>query len=192
MVAVRRLSHFELLYAQVEALPANLTGEIIKDTLLVSPRPSIPHAGAASEIGMQLGPPFRKGKGGPGGWWILYEPELHLGEGPDVLVPDLGGWHMERLPELPQAAFITLPPDWACEVLSPSTEKIDRSLKMDAYAKHGVQHLWLADTTEHALEVYRLASGKYHLVSKTTGNAPVNAEPFAAVALELKWLWGQR
>src|SRR6476646_4505786 len=106
-------------YADIEALPPNQVGEIVRGVLYANPRPASPHAAAASAVGEELGPPFKRGRGGPGGWVILDEPELHLGE--DVLVPDLAGWRRERMPELPRAAFFTLAPDWACEVLSPST-----------------------------------------------------------------------
>ena len=94
-------------YADLEALPPNQVGEIVRGVLYASPRPASPHAAAASAVGEELGPPFKRGRGGPGGWVILDEPELHLHD--DVLVPDLGGWRRERMPEMPQvAAFVVL------------------------------------------------------------------------------------
>ena len=76
-------------YADLEALPPHLVGELVAGRLIASPRPSPRHARASSDLGGLLTPPFRFGRGGPGGWWILDEPELHLGQ--DVLVPDLAG-----------------------------------------------------------------------------------------------------
>lgn len=108
-------------YADLEALPANQVGEIFGGVLYAFPRPAFPHARAASRLGVDLGGPFDRGRGGPGGWVILNEPELHLGD--DVLVPDLAGWRRGRMPEMPATAFTTLAPDWLCEVLSPSTTR---------------------------------------------------------------------
>src|SRR5690606_4669509 len=117
--------------------------------LSLSPRPSPRHADAASVLGMDLGTPFHRGRGGPGGWWILFEPELHLG--PEILVPDLAGWRRERMPQLPEEAFFTLAPDWLCEVLSPSTTQLDRVRKMPIYARNGVSHVWLLDPSAKTL-----------------------------------------
>src|SRR5207249_2269272 len=90
----------------------------------------------------------------PGGWWILFEPELHLGE--NVLVPDHAGWRRERMPLLPDVAAFTLAPDWVCEVISPSTAHIDRGRKLRAYAREQVAHLWFVDPLARTIEVYRL------------------------------------
>ena len=110
-------------YQDVLDAPAHLVAEIIDGALYTHPRPAPVHTVASSVLGGELGPPFHRGRGGPGGWWILDEPELHLGE--DVLVPDLAGWRRERMPELPGTAYFTLAPDWVCEVLSSSTRKVD-------------------------------------------------------------------
>ena len=105
--------------ADLEALPSTMLGEIVHGVLYAQPRPASVHAAATSALSDELGPLFRRGKGGPGGWVILFEPELHLGA--DVLVPDLAGWRRTRMPEIPNVAAFDLAPDWVCEVLSPST-----------------------------------------------------------------------
>lgn len=131
--------------------------------------------------------PFHKGKGGPGGWWILDEPEIQLG--PDVVVPDIAGWRRERLPRLPEENWFEVVPDWVCEVLSPSTERFDRVEKMPVYAAAGVGHLWLIDPLLRTLEVFSLQDGKWLLERSFQGNDSVNAPPFEEVALELGALW---
>jgi Uma2 family endonuclease len=136
---------------------------------------------------MDLGSPFHRGRGGPGGWIILDEPELHLGA--DVLVPDLAGWRRERLPEVPDAAFFELAPDWACEVLSPSTSLLDRRRKLPIYAREGVAHVWLVDPKARSVEVFRLSEGSYLYVAVHGEDERVRLEPFAAVELELSALW---
>jgi Uma2 family endonuclease len=176
-------------YADIEALPAHVVGEIIAGILYAHPRPAIPHAAATSVLGGELGPPFHRGKGGPGGWVILFEPELHLVE--DVLVPDLAGWRRERMPEIPNGAFFTLAPDWACEVLSPSTEMVDRAKKLPVYARDRVAHVWFVQPTAQILEIYRLDGETYRLVGTHAADAVVRAEPFDAIELELAALWAR-
>jgi Uma2 family endonuclease len=180
--AKRRATYDDLL-----RVPDQKVGEIVDGDLHVSPRPASRHALAASRLGAELGGPFDRGRGGPGGWWILDEPELHLGE--DVLVPDLAGWRRERLPEFPDTAAFTLAPDWVCEVVSPSTEGLDRAKKMPVYARERVAHLWLVNPLARTLEVYRLTEGRWVLLGTHEGEARVRVEPFDAVELELGGLW---
>jgi Uma2 family endonuclease len=179
-------SRRDALYAELEKLPPNVVGEMVGGELYVSPRPASPHARAATRLSQRL-EPFDRGGAQPGGWIILYEPELHLGQ--DVLVPDMAGWRRERMPELPRTVGFTLAPDWVCEVLSPSTEALDRSRKMAVYAREGVKHLWLVDPEPKTLEVYRLENGRWSLLGTHVGEVTVHAEPFEALALELGALW---
>jgi Uma2 family endonuclease len=161
--------------------------ELVAGTLYASPRPASPHAYAASTLGMDIGSPFQRGRGGPGGWWIVDEPELHLGA--DVVVPDLAGWRRERMPKVPDTAFFELAPDWICEVVSASTGRLDRAVKMPVYAREGIPHAWLVDPLQRTLEVFHLRDGQWLLAGTHAGNERVRAEPFAAVALELEALW---
>ena len=174
-------------YQDVLDAPTNRVAEVVDGCLYTHPRPAGPHAEAASVLGMDLGNPFHRGRGGPGGWIILYEPELHLGA--DILVPDVAGWRRSRLPAVPNAAYFELAPDWACEVLSPATALLDRTRKLPIYAREGVAHLWLVDPRVRSLEVFRLDGETYRLAA-THGEAEVvRAEPFDAVPLELAALW---
>ncbi|MFL5321809.1 MAG: Uma2 family endonuclease [Myxococcaceae bacterium] len=175
-------------YEDLLALPDHVIGEIVDGELHVSPRPATPHTRAASELGAELVGPFGRGKGGPGGWIILDEPELHIvGQ---IVVPDLAGWRRERMPEMPHAPHIELAPDWACEVLSPSTEAFDRSKKMPVYARAGVKHLWLVRPEAKTLEVYRLEGAAWRVVETFTDDR-VRAEPFDAIELDLASLWSR-
>ncbi len=178
-------------YEDVLNAPPHMVAEVLDGTLYTHPRPAVPHSLAGSAIGEELGPAFKRGRGGPGGWMILDEPELHLGSGPDILVPDLAGWRRERLPEVPLTAYLTLAPDWACEVISPSTEDIDRAEKMPIYARERVKHLWLVDPLLKTLEVFRLDGDSYRVVHTWRGEARVRAEPFDAIELDLAILWAR-
>lgn len=174
-------------YADIEALPDHVVGEIVNGKLHASPRPATPQAHVASTLGMDIGSSFQRGRGGPGGWWILDEPELHLDS--DVLVPDLAGWRRERMPTLPRVPFIDLAPDWVCEVVSPSTARLDRTGKLPIYARATVAHAWLLDPDARTLEVFRRDGGHWVLLSTHAGDEQGRAEPFAAVELELGALW---
>jgi Uma2 family endonuclease len=174
-------------YQDLVAAPEHKVAEIIDGELFLSPRPAPRHALAAAALGEELGPPFKRGRGGPGGWMILDEPELHLGE--DVLVPDLAGWRTERLPAIPSEPYFTLEPDWICEVLSPSTERLDRTRKLALHARAGVRHAWLIHPVHRSLEVLRLHEGSWLLVAVHRDDQRVRAEPFDAIELDLAILW---
>ena len=175
-------------YDDVLAAPAHVVAEIVDGVFYTHAPPAAPHTRASSRLGEELGGPFDRGRGGPGGWIILDEPELHLSD--DIVVPDLAGWRRERMPRLPmEAAYFTLAPDWLCDVVSPSTQAFDRAEKMDVYAREGVTHAWLVDPLAKLLEAWRLERGKWLRIGTWTGDELVRAEPFEAIELELGALW---
>ena len=174
-------------YQDVLDAPPNMVAEVVYGTLYTHPRPAMPHAWASSGLGSKLGEPFNFGRGGPGGWWIVFEPELHLGE--DIVVPDIAGWRHTRMPEFPRTAFCTLAPDWACEVLSPSTRALDRGAKQSIYAREGVAHLWLVDPDACKLEALELREGRWILLTTLSGDAAVSLPPFDAITFSLGDLW---
>lgn len=177
-------------YDDLVALPEIVVGEIVDDELWSSPRPALRHSKAATILAGLLGPPFGWGNGGPGGWQILFEPELHLGR--HVLVPDLGGWRRERMPKLPETAYCPLAPDWVCEVLSPSTVQLDRLKKLRIYAENGVSFAWLVDPIARTLEVLSLDEhGSWTLNGTYGGSDVVRAVPFDAIELPLELLWAE-
>jgi hypothetical protein len=184
--ARRRATHDDVL-----AVPAHQVAEIIRGELRVSPRPAAPHAGVASALVWALSGSFRYGIGGPGGWIVLAEPELHLEEPGAPIVPDVAAWRRERLPELPEAAALELAPDWVCEVLSPRTAALDRADKMPIYAEAKVGHAWLVDPAVRTLEVYRLEGRSWRLVGTWHGDVRVRLEPFEAVELDLTLIWAR-
>ncbi len=174
-------------YQDVLDAPPHKVAEIIDGTLHVNPRPAPRHAWASSGLGGSITQPYSYGRGGPGGWWIIDEPELHLGE--DILVPDLAGWRRERMPDYPETAYFALAPDWVCEVLSPSTRAIDQGLKRDIYAREGVAHLWFVDPDVRTLEAFELRESQWVLLKTLTGNDPVSLPPFDAISFSLGDLW---
>lgn len=175
------------------AVPESMVAEILDGELHVTPRPARPHTNTASVLGGELHGPFRRGRGGPGGWVILDEPELHLGPRPDKIVPDLAGWRRERMPDTlgpsDAPAHYDVAPDWVCEILSPGTEATDRTTKMRIYRREGVGHVWLINPITHTLEIYRLETGRWILVDTFEADAVVRAEPFDAIDLALAVLW---
>jgi Uma2 family endonuclease len=175
-------------YADVLAAPPHMVAEVIHGELHLNPRPAKSHGAAASALGEELGPPFKRGKGGPGGWFILDEPELHLQA--DILVPDLAGWRIERMPAIvDDEPFFSLAPDWVCEVLSPRTAKYDRTDKLEIYARERVTWAWLVDPLQRTLEALKRADERWPLLGTWRDAARVRAEPFDAIELELAALW---
>jgi Uma2 family endonuclease len=175
-------------YEDVLNAPEHMVAEILDGDLYLFPRPARPHTIASSALGEELGPPFKRGRGGPGGWIILDEPELHFGG--DVLVPDLAGWRRERMPVITtESPYFTLAPDWVCEVLSPSTANVDRVRKLPIYAREGVTHVWFIDPVARTLEILRRQEKAWLLVAAFEGNDKIRAEPFDAIELELGILW---
>ena len=169
--------------------PPGVVAEVLDGVLYQSPRPALPHAAAASAVGEELGPPFKRGRGGPGGWIILYKPEVHLGA--DILVPDVGGWRRETLPTLPETAYLSVAPDWACEVASPSTRALDRGAKLQVYQREGVSHVWLIEPLDRLLEVLRLDGESYRIIQRATGDNPLRLKPFDAIEFDLAALWAR-
>ena len=184
---MNRPAHRFATYADIEALPPNIVGEIIDGALVTHPRPSPRHAVASFALGGVLTDPFQKGSGGPGGWVFFAEPEVHLGS--HFLVPDVAGWRRERLSTYPETNYFETAPDWICEILSGSTERRDRGRKRWIYAEFGVGHLWLLDPRVQVLEAFALSGREWSLIGTWTADDSVCAPPFEAVPFPLADLW---
>jgi len=176
-------------YEDLFALPENVVGEIVSGRLVTHPRPAPKHAHAYAGLGGSLWSPFHRGVGGPGGWWILDEPEIHLDA--DILVTDLAGWRRERMPNLPDTAWFPLSPDWICEILSPGTARFDRAEKLPLYCAYGVTHAWLVDPDLRTLEVFEKRDAKWVLLAVLENDAKVSQPPFDAITFDLSSLWSQ-
>jgi Uma2 family endonuclease len=174
-------------YEDLLQVPDHLVAELIDGELYTSPRPASRHERVAGRLYRLLGNAFEDGVGGPGGWWIVFEPELRLGG--DALVPDVAGWRMERFPEFPDVAAWTVAPDWVCEVLSPGTTKLDRLLKLPKYARQGVEYAWIAEPMARTIEVYQRLEDRMELIAVHTGDGPERIPPFDAIELPLDRLW---
>lgn len=178
-------------YRAVLEAPPHKVAEVLDGRLYLHPRPAPPHVVVGFSLGDELVSPFQKGRGGPGGWWIVGEPEVHFGQSPheDILVPDIAGWRRRRMPALPSTAYFPLAPDWVCEILSPSTRHLDLGRKRDIYAREGVPHLWLVDPDARTLEAFALAGGAWQPLAALTGNVRVSQPPFDEISFALKDLW---
>jgi Uma2 family endonuclease len=165
-------------YERLLALPENLVGEIIGGELYTQPRPSGPHASASSVLGMDIGSAYHLGRNGPGGWWIIDEPELHFIRDTEILVPNIAGWRRERMPMLPKDHRFEIVPDWVCE-------KQDRVIKMQAYTRYGVANLWLLDPLARILECYALTNGQWTVIGLYRDRDKISAAPFDAITVAL-------
>jgi Uma2 family endonuclease len=175
-------------YEDLIAVPENMVAELIDGELYASPRPAGPHTLALSALGGLLMPPFQFGNGGPGGWWILDEPELHFGR--NVLVPDLAGWRKERMPEIPKNHVFSIVPDWICEVISPSSGRLDRTVKMPIYARQGVRFAWIIDPDQQVLEVRTLQADGNWRREDYSGDQPLRVPPFEEIEIDFSLVWG--
>ncbi len=174
-------------YEDLGNVPDIMVAEIVDGELHATPRPAPRHAFAWTSLTGLIDGPYQHGRGGPGGWWILGEPELHLAK--DVLVPDVAGWRRQRMPSIPETAFLAIAPDWVCEIVSPSTASLDRVKKLAAYAREHVAFAWIVDPLARTLEVLRLESGRWVMASVHAGSEIVRAEPFGDIEFSLATLW---
>lgn len=177
------------LYERLQMLPEGLTGEILNGQIHAQPRPAGPHAHAATELAIDIGGSYGRGRGGPGGWRVFVEPEVHFVRDVEVAVPDLAGWKRARMPRIPEDQRFEVVPDWICEILSPSTASKDREIKMPLYAHYGVAFAWLVDPMHRTLEAYRLDRGDWKPIANASGNRVVAIAPFEALELDLTNLW---
>ncbi len=175
-------------YADIEALPPHVTGELVDGVLHATPRPAARHASVETGIAAELLMRFQRGIGGPGGWIILAEPELHLGS--DVLVPDIAGWRQSNLPdEQLQRAAIDVAPDWVCEIASPSTRRWDRNVKVPRYHAARVGHVWLVEVSLRGIEVLRYAPETWYLAGWFSDEPDARIEPFDNDTIDLSAWW---
>jgi Uma2 family endonuclease len=184
--------HRRATYKDVIDAPEHLIAEILDGELVLTPRPVVPHQKASTLLLRRLCGQIEDAVGGPGGWSFVHEVEVHFAtNGLEVLVPDIAGWRRARVPEMPETPAIHVAPDWVCETLSPSTERIDRTRKMAIYAREKVGHLWLLDPRRRRLEAYALDGGGWRAVDVPADPArsDFRAAPFDAVALDLSKLW---
>lgn len=179
--------HRPACYDDLADLPEHVVGEIVSGRLVTHPRLAPRHARACSRLGGELDGPFDQGRGGPGGWWIIDEPEIHIGG--DILVPDIVGWRRGRMPRLPDSAWFDLAPDWLCEILSPATARVDRIEKLPIYARWGVGHAWLIDPDLRTLEAHQNLAGRWVLTATLKDDDPVALAPFDAISFSLGGLW---
>ncbi len=177
------------LYDKLAALPETVVGEILNGQLYTHPRPTGPHALAASRLDADIEIPYGRGRGGPGGWWIIMEPEVHLVRDREVAVPDIAGWRRARMPHVPKGHRFEVVPDWVCEIASPSNAATDRKVKMPLYAHYGVRHAWLVDPGTRTLEAFESRKGKWVDIGRFSGDDRASIPPFDAITIALAELW---
>ena len=174
-------------YRDVLDAPPHKVAEIVSCELHLLPRPASLHALARSRLGGSLQGPFGFGEGGPGGWWIVFEPEPHLGD--DIVVPDLAGWRRTTMPDYPDAPYFTIAPDRVCEVLSPSTRNLDLGGKRQIYAREGVKHLWFVEPVDRSLQAFELRAEGWVALGTVHGTEAVSLPPFDDIDFPLDALW---
>jgi Uma2 family endonuclease len=164
------------------------TYEVLNGELEASPRPTPAHNWAQSALSGEVHPPFGRGRGGPGGWWILVEPDVML-ERHQIVVPDFAARRRDRLPDLAAQRPLAVVPDWMCEVVSPADPGRDRVRKSDLYLRTGVPHYWIVDPADRTLEAFESSEGRWvRLGAWTDGDTP-RVPPFEAIELDVAGLF---
>lgn len=158
--------------------------EVLNGEIVASPSPRPTHAYVVDGLSAELGGPFGRKRGGPGGWWILGQTDVELMRH-DIVVPDVAGWRRDRVPTFPAEQPIRAVPDWICEVLSPSTARRDRLVKADLYLRAGVGHLWLVDADARVVEAYEARDGAWTRLGAWDESGPARIPPFDAVEIDL-------
>jgi len=172
----------------LDALPENVVGEIIEGVLYSAPRPRFRHASIESVMVADLVNPFQRGRGGPGGWWILAEPGIELPEATEI-VPDMAGWRRSHLPDPLDNEPIRVVPDWVCEILSPTTRRHDQLVKRPFYARVGVPYLWIVDIEARSLSANELVEGRWLEIGLFGPGDAIRAKPFDGVELSMADWW---
>jgi Uma2 family endonuclease len=176
--------------ADLEALPADVRGEIIDGVLYTMTRPGMRHQYTAGEVFVDLRIPFGRGRGAPGGWWIVLEPGIELSNTSPEVSPDLAGWRRDRLPALPRDdESIRIVPDWVCEVLSKNTRRHDLGTKMPSYARAGISYAWIVDVGARLVTAHRLEAGRWVTIGTYTDETEARIEPFDVVPLDVTGWW---
>ena len=175
--------------ADLDALPPGIVGEIIEGVLYTMTKPRMRHQLIGLEIGSDLLDPFGKGRGGPGGWWIVTEPGIELPDETKEISPDVAGWRRVRMPEMPIDEPIRVVPDWVCEILSRNTRRHDLVVKMPYYASIGVAYAWLVDLEAHVLIAHRLESGAWRTIGTYSDETEARIEPFDVMPLNVMDWW---
>lgn len=188
MTLAKKLVHHAT-RADLDEIPLGWRGEIIDGTLYAFPRPRFAHADIESLVTSDIKNPYQRGRGGPGGWWILAEPGIELPRAAEFS-PDVAGWRRERMPTPPSAgAAIAVVPDWICEILSPSTASYDNIVKRRFYAEIGVAFLWYVDPRDRSLLACQLVDGKWVELGVFAAEEKVRVPPFEGVELDLAEWW---
>lgn len=169
-------------WAEILAAPEGMEAEVIAGELWTHPRPRPEHGRVQHLLGGAVGFPFDLGRGGPGGWWLINEPDISFGP-QDIVNPDVAGWRRERVPEFHRERPIAIRPDWACELLSPSTARRDRHEKSNLYLHYDVSWYWLVDTDARLLQAFEAHEGRWVLLGTWGETDLARIPPFDAVDL---------
>jgi Uma2 family endonuclease len=166
--------------------------ELIGGDIIYKAMPAPAHGSAQVKAGSLLDGFNRRGGGprGPGGWWLMTEVEVLYPKTREVCRHDLLGFRRDRHAERPNEMPVKVRPDWVCEILSPSTARIDVGPKQRLLHAHDVPHYWIIDPEHQTLSVMRRAEGGYLRVLDAGVGDVVHAEPFDAIELDVAELFG--
>lgn len=174
-----------LTYKDYEVLPADgRRYEIHEGELSMTPAPSPQHQRVIGNLFVLL---YHHVKSHGLGEVLLSPIDCILSD-ITIVQPDIVYLETGRLSTITSRG-IEGPPTLVVEILSPSTIQIDRGVKFQLYARHGVPYYWIVDLQARSIEAYRLMEGTYQLTGRLEGSEPVSLPPFLDLALVPASLW---
>ena len=171
-------------YSDLLALPDDTRAEILNGEIIVEPSPTPAHQSTIAEIYAELRGPFQRGRGGPGGWWLIPDVDVELGPH-DICRPDISGWRKDRVPGFPAERPVRHRPNWLCEGLSPRTAVLDQGAKRVLYQRAGVPWYWVVDPLNRTLTVLRLVEDAYVVEHVAGDQGRAALQPFESVEIDL-------
>ncbi|MEZ4684801.1 MAG: Uma2 family endonuclease [Bacteroidia bacterium] len=103
--------------------------------------------------------------------------------------PDICFFNKEKSIDFKEDQMIFPVPDFVVEIISKSTEKVDRGIKFKDYALHGVSEYWLIDPGEKTVEQYLNHAGQFQLASKIRLKGELIAEAVPGFSVDISGLW---
>jgi len=175
-------------YQDILDAPDDMRAEVVNGELHLLPRAAPRHQRFSFLFGNALETSLRDRKSGHSGWVFIPDTNVHLSDH-DICGPDIAGWRVETMPDVPETAHITIRPDWVCEIISPSSERLDRHDKFAMYANFGIPYYWIVDHRNRLVEAYALEQGRWVAIGVGSNDDAISFAPFDTIGLELGRLW---
>jgi Uma2 family endonuclease len=182
-MATRIAAATKLTYADYCQFPDDGTRhEVMDGEHWMSPPPEMYHQALSRRIQFQLYSQIElTGRG-----QVIYAPATVQLSEHDIVEPDLIMVLQSRISILGKMK-IDGPPNVLIEILSPSTEAVDRGRKLRLYERSGVPEYWIVDPQQRMIEQWVLRERAYELAGRHADR--IELQQLAGVAVDLTQVW---